>query len=381
MKKRLYLCSLLFVSVLIFCACNIFSEGQETASSDGVETSTSANDSFSSKENNSTMPIAINFTDGDIALDKNFTAEEALSAKSIIKNGDYLYYVIFKDYTDEKSLIIKSKTDKSDRQEFYKDSKGLFIGRTLMNLSEDLMLVSVGKGDYSGDVIILNLKNKTQSEFIDVSNLNKTSIFGVILYKDEYYFQVACTEEAGVSPTEFDLYKKNETGNLIKLVEKMGVAYYINDNKIFFEKDEIIYSMDCNGDNIKAILKPDKQFYGFNIYHNLLFIQYDASVVEIYDLKANTKKISDIKYNVCDILFDEDFYYCYINSDGLYKISYNGENNIKLSDLSASSITKIDDWIYFYKHEYDESDSPYFDALYRIKPDGTSLELFDYTLR
>lgn len=262
--------------------------------------------------------------------------------------GDWIYYSTF-------DALYKMKSDGSQNQKIFDDT--------------------VGKINVVGDWIYFNRNGN------DISRMKINGSEYKVILKNVSFFTVVNHKIYYTDSETGYLYRVDENGANKALLIEEDCKYDINvteDAICWGAENGTLCIADINGKNIKRI----SEFYPQEI------IICDGVIYEAPNLKLSNaetgKEITQYLRKTGGAgninISDGWIYFSYWeDKDRIYKMKTDGTQMQKLSDLSATSITVVGQWIFYLKMEYyDDSDGIIHgnsSDLYRMRIDGSDNQM------
>ena len=274
------------------------------------------------------------------------------------RNGDWIYF----SNTNYDSSIFKIKVDGSGRERLNYNNCTIFqIEKDwiyyLDNDEENLYKIKIDGNDKTllGEWN-LNFDPKTMVEIWD---------FNFVAVKNEWVYY---TDNLGGLYRVLSLERKEKLGENIEYT-------IVSNDKIYYEKDNSIYSMNFDGTENQIVVPSGVTSYGSYInwaFDKWLFYKnYDTDELFIVSKDDNIKTKLPIKMFGTDILAIKDdwVYYvldtlsCYQDPVMLYRIKTDGTQNSEIIKINSTPVIE-DNVIYFIDNE----------KMYKIQLDGTEKE-------
>ena len=178
------------------------------------------------------------------------------------------------------------------------------------------------------------------------------------------------------STLDYD-FSKASRGNLAGNIANSGYVVMKDEWIYYFDSEKnSIYRVDIEGNNPVKITEDG----GFNLNVIDDWIIYSSeSDGKIYRVKLDgtkKEKVCDDKSNFLNVLGDWVFYVNESEENRIYKIKLDGSERIKINDIGSTRINVIGEWVYYCKleNENDENGENFyspFGEIYKVKVDGT----------
>ena len=311
----------------------------------------------------------------------NQNAENSDQNSIAYKFGEWIIYYTSGSYNGP-SKIIRMKSDGTEKSTIFNSDKcisNIFIYDKQTLLIEFMVNVQYEYSDFE-----YGLFDLSANKIIDNSELpqdiKEGKYNGLFISKD---YLISSSSKLDDDDTGiYTIYYNRRGEKNFNLLKDNVKDYIISNDKLYYILDEQskIFSCDFDGGNNKIVVDNISVEY-FNILENKLLYE-TIGYLNIYDLtNKSIEKLSGIKdkiyaYNVFQMCSDGDYYYTFHSDRGLVKISIDGKSEVTLLENKIiRSISTLDDWVYFNNVYYDDGGLTTKFQLYRIRKDGSDLQL------
>lgn len=276
----------------------------------------------------------------DIPLN-NETNNENIEFGDIIKErNESIYYCETRSFF-EKNYITKMASNGTNTERIYESDEYL---SSLFFINDNLICVQHCKDEWNSKYITINLgDNKTENLFKDTEVENE-NIFDLKYYNDEFYFLTKYNKSD--KKICYKLNKMDKDKKIYLLEENISSDYTIYNDKLYYTEYNYIKEMTLEGTDKKEIIERPSEIYNFYIKDNKIYtIEWDKIVM--YDVVNKQIKILDEDSTYSNVYFGKEYFYCNINENGLFKVSYDKNENLNLTNKTAFSITYCNNSIYY----------------------------------